>query len=332
MPDQHAFSGEVAAVTLPFVSIIIPVKNEEKHIGRCLQALQALNYPDDKYEVIVVDNGSTDTTVAIASAAPKVRVLISTGNIGAVRNLGAKHGRGEVLAFLDGDCLVPAEWLNIALGTLCEKSNTTVCSAVLALEDRQQAPWVERYWIDYLNSKYHNTINIVPTISSFCFLVRRQSMAEVGWFNETLETCEDSDLGFRLARDGRQLLSDRRIEVIHLGNAKTLRQFFLRQLWQGRANLKGLSKHGFELQEVPSVLVPILYLLGLAALPVMLITAPAIAVFALLLALLLIPLVKATQSSHLCLWRMLPGYGFLWFVYLSGRGFGTLVKIGRTAK
>jgi cellulose synthase/poly-beta-1,6-N-acetylglucosamine synthase-like glycosyltransferase len=90
----------------PFISIIIPVLNAQKWISPCLEALLLQDYPKDKFEIIVLDNGSTDQTMEITKKYP-VKLLIKTKcNISALRNWGAAQARGEIFAFIDGWVMV----------------------------------------------------------------------------------------------------------------------------------------------------------------------------------------------------------------------------------
>ena len=84
------------------VSIIIPTLNEEEVIGRCLKAIKNLNTPRDRYEVIVVDNGSMDRTLEIVSSFKEllnIKVLEKPGvTISALRNIGVKHSKGDIVS------------------------------------------------------------------------------------------------------------------------------------------------------------------------------------------------------------------------------------------
>ncbi|MCJ7795165.1 MAG: glycosyltransferase, partial [Thermoleophilia bacterium] len=96
----------------PMVSVIVPTKDREAELDECLAALSVLDYPRDRYEVIVVDDGSTDGTVAVAGRYPCH--LVSNGrNRGQSysRNVGVQRASGEILAFLDSDCVAEPHWL-----------------------------------------------------------------------------------------------------------------------------------------------------------------------------------------------------------------------------
>jgi glycosyltransferase involved in cell wall biosynthesis len=96
----------------PSVSVIIPVFNGERVVRPLLSSLARLDYPGDRYEVILVDNGSTDSTMQIAGEFA-VRVLseASVRSSYAARNLGIAQARHEILAFTDADCVVDPRWV-----------------------------------------------------------------------------------------------------------------------------------------------------------------------------------------------------------------------------
>jgi glycosyltransferase involved in cell wall biosynthesis len=104
------------------VSVIVPCLDSKRYIGACLEALLAQTFPRDRYEVILVDNGSTDRSVEIAREYARgnpVRVLVEGARRGsyAARNTGVRAARGRILAFTDSDCEVCPTWLErIAAG------------------------------------------------------------------------------------------------------------------------------------------------------------------------------------------------------------------------
>lgn len=95
----------------PFFSIIIPVYNEEKLLKKCLRSVFKQNFPKEKFEVIVVDNNSTDGSIKIASQFPVKIIKEKQQGIVAARNRGLQAAKGKIIVNLDADCTVPKNWL-----------------------------------------------------------------------------------------------------------------------------------------------------------------------------------------------------------------------------
>lgn len=96
---------------LPRVSVVIPAYNEEKLLARCLVSLQ--NQRVAPYEVIVVDNNSTDTTAQIAKNYGVIVVTEKRQGIAWARDAGFHHATGDIVARMDADCVAPPEWIEI---------------------------------------------------------------------------------------------------------------------------------------------------------------------------------------------------------------------------
>jgi GT2 family glycosyltransferase len=96
----------------PAVSVVIAAYNAASTLRTCLASLEELRYPD--YEVVLVDDGSTDATRAIAADFPTVRLIVHPQNLGlsVARNSGIVASRGEIIAFTDADCRVDPDWLH----------------------------------------------------------------------------------------------------------------------------------------------------------------------------------------------------------------------------
>lgn len=95
-----------------YISIIVPAYNAEKTIEETLESLLAQNFPADKYEIILVDNGSKDRTINIVKKYPIRIVTCNKRGSSNARNKGASYARGRILAFTDADCRVDKNWLN----------------------------------------------------------------------------------------------------------------------------------------------------------------------------------------------------------------------------
>jgi len=94
----------------PRVSVVVCSYNGARTLEQCLGSLQALDYPD--YEILVVDDGSTDETPAILSRFPGVRAIHQTNHgLSYARNVGLRAASGSVVAYTDSDCFVDANWL-----------------------------------------------------------------------------------------------------------------------------------------------------------------------------------------------------------------------------
>ena len=101
----------------PFVSVIVCSYNGAKTLAACLESLGKIDYP--AYEVILVDDGSTDDTPQIAARFPDVRYIRQENHgLSHARNTGAAAAKGEVFAYTDSDCMADVDWLYYLIGTL----------------------------------------------------------------------------------------------------------------------------------------------------------------------------------------------------------------------
>ncbi|THB80834.1 MAG: glycosyltransferase [Desulfobacteraceae bacterium] len=215
-----------------FVSIIIPALNEEKHIGTCLGSLVHLNNSKDSYEVILVDNGSTDNTRDIARTFEKKLninvMMIKDVNVSTLRNIGVEHSKGDIFAFLDADCAVAENWLNCALPYF---NDPKVGAAGCSHEVPKEYGWVAKTW-DLNIAKKRKKRNTATLPSGNMFVSRERFMA-VNGFDDELVTNEDFDLCFRLIKSGSKLQSDPNISAVHYGVPNNLSAFYKQVRWHG---------------------------------------------------------------------------------------------------
>lgn len=249
--------------SLPFVSVIIPAFNEERFIQQCLESVLAQDWPQDKIEILVVDNGSTDGTAKIAEKllgeSALGRVLQKTdGTIASVRNFGWQHAKGELLAFLDGDSVVELSWLRIGYDFL-QSSKEVSCVGFSAEGPDSSASWVEHAWHPISSSGKHKGTKEVLWLSSFNLILKRNYFGKINGFDEKLVTCEDADLGSRLSSFSKLILSDT-CKVKHLDSVKTLREFFVKERWRGKSNLKSFFRNKNKSKDIFSIAAPLVYL------------------------------------------------------------------------
>jgi glycosyltransferase involved in cell wall biosynthesis len=239
-------------------SVIIPAKNEQKYLGHCLQSLSQLDYPREAYEVLVIDNGSTDNTVEIANQYEAQVFVRPELTIAGLRNFGASHAQGRFLVFLDADCAVSTDWFTAASAWL---EQADVCCFGGPPESPENGTWVQKAW--YIVRCKTCMVEEVEWLESMNMFVRKEIFDRVHGFDETLTTCEDYDLSLRLKKHGR-IVADKRIRAAHHGEAATISHFYRKECWRGVSNISGLIRHGLHVGELPSLLAPIIFLLCLA--------------------------------------------------------------------
>ena len=93
------------------VSVIVPAYNAQKTIGQCIDALLAQTYPRESYEVIVVDDGSTDGTADVVKAYPVKYLYQRNQGPATARNIGVREAQGEIILFTDSDCVPFDNWI-----------------------------------------------------------------------------------------------------------------------------------------------------------------------------------------------------------------------------
>jgi glycosyltransferase involved in cell wall biosynthesis len=218
------------------ISVIIPALNEEKMIGRCLESLTRLAFAQDRFEVLVVDNGSRDNTLAIVESFKdrlNLKILQQAGvRISALRNLGARAASGDILAFLDADCLAPAEWLD-RIFALAPADGAGVLGAHYLLPEGSS--WVGRTWHRYQEAPKSGEVSHVPAGD---LIMRREDFLKLGGFDESIQTNEDYELCDRARKAGMRVGAFPQIGVVHLGTAQSLRVLFRKQAWHGTHVIK----------------------------------------------------------------------------------------------
>ncbi len=245
------------------VSIIIPALNEGKMIGRCLESLTLMDYPRDGFEVLLVDNGSRDNTIAIAESYKdrlNIRIMQKTGvRISGLRNLGAQQSRGDILAFLDADCLAPRDWLN-RIRELAPADGAGVLGAHYLLPD--ESTWIGRTWHRYQEAPKSGEVSHVPAGD---LIMRRKDFLKIGGFDESIQTNEDYELCERVRKAGMPVRAFPAIGVVHLGTAQSLRVFFRKQAWHGTHVVKVFLRNMFGSHNLKAVLFAVYTLLCIVA-------------------------------------------------------------------
>ncbi len=182
-------------------SVIVPVRNAASTIGACLDSILATDAGDLSFEVVVVDNGSSDATRSVLDGfRARIRVVTEPRlGPGAARNAGLRVVEGDVVAFTDADCDVDRHWL-IRLTRPIRRGEATVSGGrILAFpEGNDLAQFGERIHdhrkaIEYFRPGYVITMNLA---------VATETLRAVGGFDERLLRVEDVDIAYRLSEAG----------------------------------------------------------------------------------------------------------------------------------
>lgn len=208
----------------PFCSIIIPSLNEELNIEECLKSLDQQSYPRDRYELVVVDNGSTDNTVDIAKKFADKVLSKEYSHVGGVRNFGVIQTSGDILISTDADCFVEDNWLQQGV-ELLQNNNKSVYGG--GLKPRKSPVWIERFWL--LNDD-GNSIQQHDLMGS-CIFCWRDDFLKIGMFKEDVTSGEDSDLSKRFKEEGYTVELNGKLSLVHFGTPQTAMSFMQRQVW-----------------------------------------------------------------------------------------------------
>ena len=179
-------------------SVVVPVRNGETTIGACIESLLAQRYPADRYEIIVVDNGSTDGTARVAGSFPVTLLRCETPGPSPTRNTGLRHSQAEIVAFTDADCVADPGWL---LGLAPAFADEAVGAAGGAIESLQhpQRGFVELFAEDVrpLRNYRSGEGELLPFLMGANASYRRALLLAVGGWDEGLGTAEDIELAWR---------------------------------------------------------------------------------------------------------------------------------------
>jgi glycosyltransferase involved in cell wall biosynthesis len=213
---------------LPYVSVVVPVRNSELTVEGTVQSLLALEYPQERLELILVDNASTDGTAGILAAySDRLRCFREPKRgVSAARNRGIFEARHPVVAFTDADCVVDRDWLRQLVVPL--EDATVGISGGRILAARPCNP-VQKYG-EWLHDHERAIQEFEPPyVISMNWASRRGVLLETGGFDESLFQGEDVDLAYRVLQAGYRLAYRAGAVIRH----------------HNRPDLKGLFREGF---------------------------------------------------------------------------------------
>jgi glycosyltransferase involved in cell wall biosynthesis len=198
----------------PKVSVIIPTYNEKERVAKCIESLLSQSYPQDKIEIIVVDDGSTDGTSSfIKKNFPKVK-LITKKNSGAYdsRNKGIAAASGEIIALTDSDCIPSPKWVEKFVNIL-EKGKIKIVGG--KIPHNKHAFMAKAIGISdfggFQENYKKNNVTCIPT----CNLAAKKEIFEKFQFDSNLRSAGDRLFSWNLIETGYKLYYQPSVEVAH---------------------------------------------------------------------------------------------------------------------
>lgn len=328
----------------PFVSIIMPIKNEERYIERSLRSVLAQNYPADSLEVLVVDGNSSDRTrelisyLVFMSKFPVSLLDNPTGIVPKALNIGLHHAKGDVIIRVDGHCEIQHNYVQICVDQLLDQCVECVGGAISTIGETFMAKSIALTMSTSFgvgNVAFRLNKGTTQLTDSVPFpAYPRRIFEQLGGFDEEMLCNEDDEFNYRILKNnGRILLiNDLQTRYFSRGSLKSLwKQYFRYGLWKVRVMQKHPSQMRIR-QFIPSIFVLTLIISAVFALVI----SWGWVIFAILIGIyfvaVLIASFKSVHDNNLRYLLMLPivflvlhisyGTGFLFGLFRFMRYFG----------
>ena len=227
----------------PFVSIIIPCRNEEKHIGKCLDSIIEQNYPKNRLEILVVDGVSTDGTKKIIEKyiqkytfikfLENKRKVVSPG-----LNIAIKHSRGDFIVIISSHSIYKKDYLPKCIGYIQKYKADNVGGIEIAVSNSnsligKSIPFLLSSLFGVGNSYYRigsKKPKWTDTVACSCY--RKEVFDKIGLFNEDLVRNQDIEFNLRLKKTGGRILLVPEIISYYYARS-TLKDLFKQNFWNG---------------------------------------------------------------------------------------------------
>jgi len=279
--QESDFTGKPAGnLAYPLISVVIPVRDEERTVGSVITSLLDQEYPQDCLEIIVCDGYSTDETYErvqkIAEQESRVTLLRNEGRLSSCgRNLGYRNARGDIILYVDGHCVIPDRHL---LQSVAELFSTTGC---LCLSRPQPLIPDEDSGIQAAAIATVRTSRFGHSRSSYIFadkegfvspvsagaMYKRDVFEKIGEFDESFDAGEDLEFNTRVRKAGFTSFISPRLKILYHARSD-LWGLFRQMKRYGRGRFALLKKHpdAFEWQMVIPVMFVVMTILALLVL------------------------------------------------------------------
>jgi succinoglycan biosynthesis protein ExoA len=251
---------------LPFVTVLMPVRNEASFMARSLGAVLAQDYPADRMEALVIDGMSTDGTRGIVESFSRqdrrVRLLDNPGKIApAALNVGLRQAHGEVIVRVDGHCEIATDYVRLCVGHLREQGVDGVGGPIETVGETPAAQAIAlsmstRFGVG--GSAFRTGVRKATFVDTIAFpAYTRAAVERAGYFDEELVRNQDDEYNFRLRKLGGRLLLSPDIRSRYYSRCSLAGLW--RQYWEyGYWKVRVMQRHPRQMslrQFVPAVFV-----------------------------------------------------------------------------
>lgn len=255
------------------ISVVVPAYNAAHTIVACLRALQQQTVAEP-YEIIVVDDGSTDETAVLAQQQGVTVIKRPRGRPAAARNSGIRAANGTLVCCTDADCIPAADWLRELTAPFADPDLVATKGSYTTHQPQLVARFVQLEYEDkYDLLAQQATIDFIDTYSA---AYRREVLLANDGFDEQFPYLEDQELSFRLAARGYKMVFQPTAVVAHRHShtlARYVRKKAIIGYWKAQV-VRRFPQHGVKDSHTPQVMKLQMGLMGLllASMPLLLIT------------------------------------------------------------
>lgn len=239
---------------LPFITVVMPVRNEERHIRETLLQVLRQDYPAERFEVIVADGMSDDRTpeivAGLAKEFPNLREVKNPARrSSAGRNAGFREGKGELFLVIDGHCHIGSGSLLRSVAKCFEKSGAQCLGRPQPLDPPGLSGFQKSVALARASKLAHSSESLIygefegyasPVSNGAAY--RKEVFSKVGYLDESFDACEDVEFNYRVEKAGLKAYTSPSLTVRYYPR-ETLSSLFSQMARYGRGRRKFVRKH-----------------------------------------------------------------------------------------
>lgn len=215
------------------ISVIVPAYNSQRFIDKCIEALLNQTIKPENYEVIIVDDGSTDGTGDIVKGYPVNYIRQNNSGPATARNKGAKKAKGDIILFTDSDCVAETNWIEEMAKPFEDTEVVAVKGAYRTNQNSIVAMFVQLEFGERFEMlKKVESIDMVDTYSAG---YRKRTFLQLSGFDVSFPVAnnEDTELSYRMSKLGFRMVFNPNAVVYHLNHPDSIKKYARLKFWRG---------------------------------------------------------------------------------------------------